>query len=472
MIKITAVIGVCLFIISSTKAQTFFHKNTPLTIAEGASIFVGGDFETNYPINNAGTITIRGDLNNQSSTGIFESQTGTVVLSGSNNQTLTSVGNWQFNKLILNKSSKDVYLLCSIKVDSLLRFSGGNLYIETYNVELGSTGNLLDESETSRIYSTTGTVVVKKNISFPLGTENISGIGFFIDAPTEVFGITEIIREHNSIPDIGNGSIARWFYVKPGIPSPTNLIKVKYLDNDNVHNETSLSFYTKKPAAANFFPKGGTADANINLVSSSFFLTLDEQVITLAPISNNSTCDKSNPDYVESIFLSPTAAIEGDTVYLVNLSLSTPDSLTNFWNMGDGTNYNTVDVIHIYKEPANYNVSLTINNEVCSDAKTKVILVKEKTSNPKNSAAISAILNSFLYYPNPVQNKLNLQMELSDQYESTITLLDVWGRKLISRKYNDALTLDSYDVSSLSEGMYILKLDVMGKVFTYRIVKY
>jgi len=62
---------------------------------------------------------------------------------------------------------------------------------------------------------------------------------------------------------------------------------------------------------------------------------------------------------------------------------------------------------------------------------------------------------SFLSYPNPVKNELNIKFKNS--FTGVVLILDIVGQKIISKRIKESLE-QTIEVSSLKEGMYFIKL--------------
>src|SRR6478609_6392568 len=217
-----------LFCLSTFSQTALFQQNIGITLAKGSILYIGGNYTTNTPVNNDGTVVITGNLTNNSTSGIFENGTGQVILTGASDQSLHSISSWQFKHLQLSKVSGEVSANCPLQIDSLLTFDGGNLYLNEFDLNLNMSGSLYGENKDSRIYSTTGLVKAKRSLSLPYDTSNIAGIGIYIHAPTEVFGTTEFSRGHYSIPEAGEGSIARWIDIKPSLSAPVESLSMSY----------------------------------------------------------------------------------------------------------------------------------------------------------------------------------------------------------------------------------------------------
>jgi len=76
---------------------------------------------------------------------------------------------------------------------------------------------------------------------------------------------------------------------------------------------------------------------------------------------------------------------------------------------------------------------------------------------------------SFVLYPNPVQNVLNLNFG-SQVKNAQVSILDLQGRSLMSQSVAHT-QVETLDVSSLSNGIYFVKVTADGKVMNSKFVK-
>jgi hypothetical protein len=91
-----------------------------------------------------------------------------------------------------------------------------------------------------------------------------------------------------------------------------------------------------------------------------------------------------------------------------------------------------------------------------------------------NSATYSATLlnntrfesSQFTIYPNPVHAQLNIESESFDI--QNLEIFNLTGKQLLQKKYNPNETLD---VSSLVNGLYVLKINTEDGTFTKKLVK-
>ena len=101
----------------------------------------------------------------------------------------------------------------------------------------------------------------------------------------------------------------------------------------------------------------------------------------------------------------------------------------------------------------------------CADI--EVGQAEEYTLNIGEDMATSDVLaRSFSYYPNPVQDVLNLK---SDKYISEIRIYDLAGREVFAQIVN--ANIKEVTLSQLKSGIYVARIVVDGKTETFKIIK-
>jgi PKD repeat protein len=149
-----------------------------------------------------------------------------------------------------------------------------------------------------------------------------------------------------------------------------------------------------------------------------------------------------------------------DSVFLTDTSSGTINSW--FWDFGDGDTSIVQNVAHMYTAPGVYSVCLTIVND-CGSSTTCQSVTIVATSIAENN---QAIMNS---YPNPVADLFNIQLQQGLQH-LTIEIFDVTG-KCVGLKKDISEERVSMDVSTLSSGLYMLKLNHASGSSTLRFIK-
>lgn len=78
-------------------------------------------------------------------------------------------------------------------------------------------------------------------------------------------------------------------------------------------------------------------------------------------------------------------------------------------------------------------------------------------------------LDVFKVFPNPAKTNLNISLGNTFSGPATATLIDVQGRQIKTMNF-EASQLQTMDVSNISNGIYVLKLDINGKSLSTKVV--
>jgi surface protein len=194
-------------------------------VESGASLKVtnGGSLSlTNTKLVNNGTVT---------------STNGTLTLKGDATTTIEGTGQTQLNHLTIDNSQQNVELRKNISVSGDLTLTSGNLSLVSGNIDFGTTGKIMNETETNRIFGTGGYLLANANLNAPNST-NPANLGAIIKS-TANLGETVIKRTHTPL-NVRNAGIERVYEITP--TNNTNLnasLKLKYFDaelNGNIKN--------------------------------------------------------------------------------------------------------------------------------------------------------------------------------------------------------------------------------------------
>ncbi|QAA80447.1 T9SS type A sorting domain-containing protein [Aequorivita sp. H23M31] len=151
-------------------------------------------------------------------------------------------------------------------------------------------------------------------------------------------------------------------------------------------------------------------------------------------------------DFTQKPIADFSETINGGTVSFTNTST---DFDTIFWEFGDGNTSTEVNPTHTYFENGIYTVSQTIGK--CGKSDTKIKTVEIQTLNKQ-------IFNqeSFSIYPNPAHNILNLK--LKKNYKNIqIIILNLSGKTVFNQSVENVSDF-TMDISSLSKGLYLIKI--------------
>lgn len=190
------------------------------TVASDASAY---DVTSASIVFSVDTIELGKDWHNDDT---FTCGATTLLLTGSNNTSIKGNTETEFYKVTVNKSSSDneVILEQNTDVSGYLTFESGKVDLNGNDLDLKTTGSLVDETESNRVYDGTGggSIITSDYImsSNSHTYSNIKGLGLTIitQAAGNVPGTTDITRKHTIVENIdgsGGGSIKRTFDISP-----------------------------------------------------------------------------------------------------------------------------------------------------------------------------------------------------------------------------------------------------------------
>jgi hypothetical protein len=194
-----------------------------LVIQSGASVTV----------NSGKDLSIYGDITHN---GTASMGSGEIRLNGSVQQnilgsTVPLIGNLKVNN---TSSGSAILLQQNIEVSGNIDMTDGSLDLNGYNIDLGTTGQLVNETNTERIFGASGEISATRTLSTSTAYNNIAGLGVSITTDAVAPGVTVIDRGHTSQQQLGvNNSIQRYFDISPTTNGGLNAtLKLNYFDNE------------------------------------------------------------------------------------------------------------------------------------------------------------------------------------------------------------------------------------------------
>jgi PKD repeat protein len=168
-----------------------------------------------------------------------------------------------------------------------------------------------------------------------------------------------------------------------------------------------------------------------------------------------------------SFFLTPADATLNN--WTVQNYSSGADSLSYFWDFGDGTTSTLTSPSHTYATTGTYTVCLTVNSGTCSDTYCQTAFTDStqvgygmKTLTAKNMAVgikeNKATGIKIILFPNPATNELNVTMEKGINEDYTIFITDVLGREQQIQTASISSQACKLNISSLPSGLYVIHL--------------
>ncbi|MBK8088612.1 MAG: T9SS type A sorting domain-containing protein [Chitinophagaceae bacterium] len=196
--------------------------------------------------------------------GTFSKSTGSVVFSGSTataNSFIAGTTTTDFYNLTLNKSANGLQLNRNIGVSNLVTFtSGDSIFLNTYNVDLGSNGSLSGETSSKRFTGQTGGyIMITQSLNAPSAV-NPGNLGMEITSAANL-GSTVIKRAHTVYRD---RSVTRNFDITPTNNAALNATLVFNYFHSELRTtiESTLSTYSSSNGGTNWFYISGGPDLN------------------------------------------------------------------------------------------------------------------------------------------------------------------------------------------------------------------
>jgi Zn-dependent metalloprotease len=148
----------------------------------------------------------------------------------------------------------------------------------------------------------------------------------------------------------------------------------------------------------------------------------------------------------------------------VNFTNTTTDGNEFLWDFGDGTTSTDENPVHIYASPGTYTVSLSVTNS-CGNNSTSQSIVTVTTG------IVDATSSGVRIYPNPVHDRLIVEMTFENAQQTDLKILDLLGNTAWKKAIAPTLhSQESIDVSALSPGVYFLNVSNGAQTSNYRFV--
>lgn len=217
---------------------------------------------TNLVANGAVQIVVNngGFTNN----GTFIKSTGTVSFTGSSatsSSFIDGTATTDFYNLTLNKSANGLQLNRNIGVSNLITFtSGDSIFLNSFIVDLGSTGSLSGETSSKRFTGQTGGYIMSTQTLNAPSAANPGNLGMEITSAANL-GSTVIKRAHTVFR---NRSVTRSYDITPTNNAALNATLVFHYFHSELRSagEFTLSTYGSMNSGANWLYVSGGPDLN------------------------------------------------------------------------------------------------------------------------------------------------------------------------------------------------------------------
>lgn len=264
------------------------------TVGDVAGLVVNGDFTTlntgaaggvatlgfatdfNGNVTNGADVTLNGGAlshtvaGNWTDNGTFNSSTGTITFDGSSAQTINGSSGTSFYNFTNSNSSTGITMNSGFTVTNTLSMSGAtaNIDLNGNTLDLSSTGTISGESNTDRIYGTSGTITTTRTLNAP-SSEDVGGMGAVLTSAANL-GSTTISRGHAQQTGGGNTSLLRYYDITPTTNTGLSAtLRFNYYDNEmngQSADEADFALWRSTDGGTNWTLRDGTVTAASNYI--------------------------------------------------------------------------------------------------------------------------------------------------------------------------------------------------------------
>lgn len=415
-----------------------------LTVTSGAEFLVNGDI----------ALTLQNiDLVNN---GILAGGVNTTSFTGDASSSISGVGTLRFFQLKVNKTgNQSVILQKNIDVVNGVVFTSGFFDLNGFNVDLETTGHIEGENNNTRFIGANGGQVLLRTALNAPSNANPGNLGIQITS-TQDLGQVTIKRGHQSQGvNAGAGtSILRFYDILPANNNDLDAtLRFNYFDGElNGIDENSLVLF-KSDDAVNWSAQGFTSkDASSNFVEKNGITSFSRWTLStiISPLTVLFTSFNVNCEGNSVVITWKTAQEQNSDHFNVEKS---PDGI--HWSVAG-------NLPAVGNSSVETRYSFTDNNPVPNDfyriAEYDLDGTIHYTGTIKSSCNTT---DDFKLWPNPVNDKLFINILASTQYDASIRLFDSKGalvkiqRASISQGSNQL----SVDMKSLPVGIYQLSVN-------------
>ncbi len=428
-----------------------------LVITPGAQFNITGNAQL--------TLQNTGLINN----GNFTAGNGIITFSGNASSAISGSQPLQFYQLEINKTGAGLLSLQkAIAISQQINFTSGNIDLNGYDIDLGTTGILNGEQETSHIIGITGGKVLFSAVLNAPSAVNPGNLGAVITS-SQNLGNVLIGRGHQSqVNGSGSGnSILRYYDIAPGNNSSLDAtLRFQYFDNElNGLPEGSLAFWSSTDNTHWTNQGSTTSNTTTNYVEkiaipsfARFTLSSVNNALPVHFILFNTSCNGS------SVLLNWKTAQEQNTHYYTVERSADAVQWTAIGNIPAAGNA-TVENDYSYTDNAALANSYYRIAEYDMDGKVQFTkLLRTSCSNT----------DLFSLWPNPVSDLLYINMSSATSSNVMVKIFDGKGTlvKQQAEKLLPGNNLFSIDVKGVAAGLYYATIgNNNGLLRTQKIIK-
>ncbi len=399
--------------------------------------------------------------------GTFTASTGTVGFSGISNTSPAISGSSPtgFHALTTDRGNAPVLLEQNVAVAQNVNMLNGNIDLNGYVLDLGTTGSLIGERNASRVTGPAGGYIRSvATLSAPVAA-NPGNIGLEVTSPVDM-GLTEFRRAHQPF-DVSpvDQSINRYFHVVPS--SNGNLdasLKMYYFEGElNAATEADLQLWASTDAGTDWTLYG------INAVDTVENYALLTGVDTLNHITLSTNIVGDEP--LGLTLLNFTGKMEGSQVLLnwatVNEVATSHFDIERAVNNGtfmkigavqaQGTSAGNHLYRHIDPRPA-LGANLYRLKMVDQDGKFTYSQIVSIRSTDIARNEVREV------YPNPAVSSINVKLLSAAATSTDVSVFSVSGALMGQQQVDlkEGVQVISLPVGHLAQGMYYIRFSTPG----------
>lgn len=158
-----------------------------------------------------------------------------------------------------------------------------------------------------------------------------------------------------------------------------------------------------------------------------------------------------------------------DGLLPISFTDQSTDAVSWQYDFGDGMMSTDANPTHTYNEPGFYTVIQSVESaDGCTSYATQLIEVFEEL--PLSSDAADLVEPTFEIMPNPVQDQLNVLVDLKEWAKGTLRVTNIAGQQVLAPRGFDQNFNQHIQVSTLPSGIYFLSLETANGIWAKKFV--
>ena len=249
-------------------------------------------------------------------------------------------------------------------------------------------------------------------------------------------------------------------------PATSSTLKVDFANSSS--NATSYFW--------DFGVSGSTTDTSSAMSPSFTFPLNGKYTVTLTARSKCGNSVKTMEITINDVSILPVVdftfvqgtATGSRAFTFTNTTVEKGLTINYTWTFGDGGTASTKDAAHTYTANGNYSVKLIANHIYGKDSVVKTINVIA-TSIKENASSF----NSYVIYPNPTSNLVNIDFELAQANTVEVNIMDLTGKVVATvpaERFSAGANSVKIETSNLSEGVYFVRMSSPESSVSSRLV--